>query len=637
VRKSIIPIILLLLITLIAKSQTKTTKDLTRDYGVIDTADLKMSTCDFEKDANAMVLFDKAVAHYDFSSVRMERHKRIKILNEKGNDETNIRIEYQGVENDEFITDIEAETINLENNKITYTPVDKKLIYNQKVDKQLKAIVFTFPNVHPGSIIEYRYKWMTPYPYNYPDWFFQTKIPCRYSEFDASFIEDYAFSLFKKVYQPMLKDTFMVRNKPKGKRFIWSMKNIKSYQEEPLMDYPEDYFQCVISRIEHPGRTWIKIADWLLNAEDFGPELDKTLNNEKGIIDKINTLKTDQEKIAYVFDTVRNVMTWDKINRCYCIDGIRKAWDKKTGNSTEINLILYHFLKIANVDAYLLELKTKNLGKIEIEYPSFTQINKTAILCKVDSIKYVLDATNKLNSYNIVPLDLAGLDVLCIEAISKKYSFLKLQPEKSVETTLTEGSIGADGKVTGKTNISSSSYSKVKFKEEYYKLGQKNYVEAIEKEYSGLKIDSLKIQNMASDTLPLNQSFSFNYNLTDPDGEYIYFSPNLLTGFSLNPFLSDTRISNIDFKAQFAYSINGRYKIPKGYKIDVLPKSLGMLMPDKSIIFKRVFGTQDDLLLVNFVIDFRKSMFSKDEYPNLSDFYKKMFEFLNEQIVLKKI
>ncbi len=41
----------------------------------------------------------------------------------------------------------------------------------------------------------------------------------------------------------------------------------------------------------------------------------------------------------------KKAMKWNKVDSWYCIDGVRKAWDKKTGNSTEIGLILYHFSK----------------------------------------------------------------------------------------------------------------------------------------------------------------------------------------------------------------------------------------------------------------------------------------------------
>src|SRR5258707_5241525 len=100
--------------TLFAKAQTSPSNPTIMPFGVIDTADLRMTSCDFEKDANAMVLFELGLATYKYDEIIMERHKRIKIFNEKGKDEANIRIEFFGAHRDEIITDVEAETINLD-------------------------------------------------------------------------------------------------------------------------------------------------------------------------------------------------------------------------------------------------------------------------------------------------------------------------------------------------------------------------------------------------------------------------------------------------------------------------------------------------------------------------------------------
>ena len=609
----------------------------TEPYGKIDTGDLKITFCDFEKDANAMVLFDRAIVTYKFSSVIMERHKRIKIFNDKGKDVANIRIEYAGVNHDEEITDIEAETINLNGKSIEYTIIDPKLIYTEAVDKETKAIIFTFPNVKSGSVIEFKYKRSTPYGYNYPDWFFQTSIPSRYSEFDASFINDYKFSLFTKIYQPLVKDTAMLRTDPKGTRHLWAMANIKTYKEEPFMDYPGDYLQCILTRIEHKGRTWIQAGGSMLDDADFGNEIKKSISKEEGIISKANSLKTDEEKIAYIFDTVKSAMKWNKTDRWYCVDGIRKAWDKKTGNSTEINLILYHLLATANIDTYLLAVRTRDFGKLDIAYPTLTQFNKTIVFCKVDSTKkYVLDASDKLNTYDTVPLDLIGLYALSIEAVSRKYDMLTLKPGNTREVTLINGSINADGKLEGTTQISSSTYSRKKYIERYNELGEKKYTDELQKDNEGLKIASIKIENIQNDTLPLNQTFDFTYKLTDPDGDYMYFNTNLFTGLRTNPFLNETRVSNIDFGCLYNYSINGRYKLPPGYKTDALPKSVSMQMPDKCIAFKRFVAEQDGIIIIHYTIDYKRSLFSKDEYPALRDFFKKMFDMLNEPVVLKK-
>ena len=76
--------------------------------------------------------------------------------------------------------------------------------------------------------------------------------------------------------------------------------------------------------------------------------------------------------------------------------------------------------------------------------------------------------------------------------------------------------------------------------------------------------------------------------------------------------------------------------MPAGYKADALPKSVTIVMPDKSIIFKRLVAEQDGAILVRYTINYNKAEYSKEDYPDFYAFFKKMNEMLNEQIVLKK-
>jgi hypothetical protein len=96
----------------------------TQPYGKIDIADLELKECDFEKDANAEVLFDKGT----FTSSGFERHVRIKIFNDFGKQVASFRL--PGGDSKA----IDAETFNLVNGKIEITPIDKKLIYIEKTN-----------------------------------------------------------------------------------------------------------------------------------------------------------------------------------------------------------------------------------------------------------------------------------------------------------------------------------------------------------------------------------------------------------------------------------------------------------------------------------------------------------------------
>ena len=609
----------------------------TQPYGIIDTADLKMTTCDFEMDANAMVLFDYAVVTNEDYTIKMQRHKRIKIFNNNAKDIANIRIEFEGSDNDERITDVEAETINLNNNTIEYTDVDKKLIYTEHTDKNTKAIVFTFPNVKPGSVLEFVYKWTTGNSHNYPDWIFQSSIPCRYSEFDATFANAPRFSCYRKVLQPLFRDSTLKLDEKRAEKHIWALKNVPSFNMEPYMDYPEDYLQRIVITGWAKYFTWAFLSGSILADENVGEQLDKNLENEDKIITKAKALKTTDQRISYIFDTVKNTMKWNKLDYDFAIDGVKKCWDKKTGNSTEINLILFDLLKKANVNCSLLVLCTRNHGKIDPQFPGVSHVNRTVIYYPVDSARYyVLDASNPYNNYNSIPPDLIDLNALLIDPSSKNFSIKLIKNEPAREVIIINGSIGADGRLLGNTRISCPANNREKYLRPYNEQGEKKYIEQLQDKFTGLKITDLKVENLAIDTLPFEQTFEFKYNLTAPDGNYLYFNPNSFSVFEKNPFLSDTRISAIELGRLNTYLINGRYTIPPGYKIDVLPKYVTMSMPDRAITFTRFTAQQEGVMVINFTIKYNRSLFSKEEYPSIRDFYKKMYELLNEPIVLKK-
>jgi hypothetical protein len=95
-------------------------------------------------------------------------------------------------------------------------------------------------------------------------------------------------------------------------------------------------------------------------------------------------------------------------------------------------------------------------------------------------------------------------------------------------------------------------------------------------------------------------------------------------------------MTDIDFGYLQNYSINAIYKMPAGYKSDALPKSVTIVMPDKSVSFKRFVGEQDGSISIRYSITYNKPEYEKENYPDFHEFFKKMHEMLNEQIVLKK-
>ncbi|MBK7558497.1 MAG: hypothetical protein IPI54_09520 [Chitinophagaceae bacterium] len=61
-----------------------------------------------------------------------------------------------------------------------------------------------------------------------------------------------------------------------------------------------------------------------------------------------------------------------------------------------------------------------------------------------------------------------------------------------------------------------------------------------------------------------------------------------------------------------------------------------MSTADNSIIFSRSVKVDGNLLNVRMTLDFKRTFYTADAYPDFKEFYKKMFDKLNEQVVIKK-
>jgi len=644
--------------TLFAEAQTPVVPS-AQQYGKIDASDLEMKACDFEKDANAMVLFRTGDIYYDQAfNIVGKYHKRIKIFNDNAKDVANIRIEFDGGNRLETLSGIQAQTVNLVDGKIEITKLDKKLIYLQHVDKVRDVYVFTMPNVKAGSVIEYQYEWGTNAFYNFPNWYFQEKLPVRYSELTTEIPELFYFKAQTRTRVPFVKRASSTSSKTMGsgstvtsyncEKELKALANIPSLRDEPYMSSDVDNLQSIIFQltsinlldgVEHSfNDTWAKIGGTLADDEDFGGQLKRKLTNEDAIITKASAIKSLDEKIAYVFNEVRNTMKWNESDRWYTNDGTSKAWDNKSGNSAEINLIVYHLLKKSGVKAYPMIVSTRDNGKVNPFYPALYQFNRAVVYIPVDSTKkYILDATGKYNTYNEIPDNLLNSSGLYIDKEEKVFNILFLQRTAPVrQVVLINGEIKPTGKMSGTAQLSSFSYNRINAIKKYKTDGEKKYIDYLRENDNNLKISSVKFDAMEIDTLPLTQNINFDLDLTGSDENYIYFNPNLFTRLHTNIFLSEERSSDIDFGYPDSYSINGIYKLPAGYKIDAQPKNVSMSMPDKGITFRRVVAEQDGSLVIRYIIQFNKSIYFKENYGDFHDFFKKMHEMLNEQIVLKK-
>jgi hypothetical protein len=150
-----------------------------------------------------------------------------------------------------------------------------------------------------------------------------------------------------------------------------------------------------------------------------------------------------------------------------------------------------------------------------------------------------------------------------------------------------------------------------------------------------MKVKNLDVSNAEDDNQPLEQKLDFSLPLSS-SGEYRYFTLNLFQGLEKNPFIADKRSTDIEFNYPKSYTILGKISIPEGYEFEELPKNVKMIMPDTSIVLQRLIQPGQGSIDFKITLDFKSSYYLASTYPIFHEFYKQLFNKLNEQIVIKK-
>lgn len=616
-------------------------------FGKLDPSELTQVECIYDKDAEAEVLLDYADMAYIASSslvtTEVQYRVRIKILKEKGLDRANITIPYYHEGNDEQISRLEAVTYNRDaSGAVVSTKLEKNGIYDKKVNKRWSEIVFSMPNVKVGSVIEYKYKKISK-GFNLSNWYFQRDIPVRYSCYNVALPTYLRFAESARVYLPV---EVKKEDGATKKYQSYVMRNIPALRVEPYMSTPKDYLQKLEFRlmaIDIPGEpvrnmtsSWRAVGKALLEDEDFGSVIKKNIHLPEEVAQKLKGLTDKQQKMVTIHDYVRQNMTWNEKYSIWALDGIRKAWEKKTGNSGEINLILINLLKDAGVEVYPLMVSTRKNGRVNTVNPSLHEFNSVLACVELDGARYVLDGTDKITPFAMIPHDVAFTEGLLVR--SKEDSrWVTLDPAKKAYTVsvFLDGELTTDGFLKGKATVRSYDYCRSD-RIRQWKQGKEKFTEAyFSNAYPSIKIDEVSLKNENIDSLPLEQTVTFNLP-ANSSGDYSYFTTNLFMGLEKNTFIAENRFADIDFGYNQSYSFVGRFTIPEGYQVEELPKNVRMIMPDTSISMLRMYDSNPTQVGIRLNLDFKRPVYSVEEYELFHEFYKLLYAALNEQIVLRR-
>lgn len=632
-------------------------------YGQVDKADLEMMDCAFDKGADAMVLIDYGSMYYDRGTVGFsvfktvyERRTRIKILKEKGIAQANIEISFYTHNNEEKVFKFNANTYNLdESGKVVTSEVKKSSIYTKRIDKNYSKMIAAFPDVKVGSIIEYSYT-IERENYNLRNWYFQGRLPVRYSEYQIKIPQIFRFSVQPTIFDPIEDKQEVIQEsismdegfmETKVLKSNYIMRNLPGIKNEPYMGSPKDYMQRLEfqmtqiyyseSNIIDLSVKWSDVIKNKLNKdEDFGLQLEKEVTGARPLIAEAKQIFDEEARMKFIYNTLRKSLKWNgNEDYIYTDNGIINTWEAKTGNVADINLLLIRLLNDGGINASPILLSTREHGLVTPRYPYLSQFNSVMAYVIIKDKTFVLDATDKVINPKLIPEKVVNTSGFIPEGENGKWKEILSGKSKYKVMAAIQGEIDEAGNMKGNGLVNCYDYARAKRVQEWMEDNQGFKNDYFITAYPALRIEEIEINNTLADSLPLEQKIKFN-TVLNSSGEYRYFNINLFSDLEKNPFIAGTRASDIDFGVTREYTIFGNYTIPAGYVFDGIPENISMITPDNSIHFSRAVQVESNLLNVRMTVEFKRTFYMADTYPEFKEFYKKLFDKLNEQVVIKK-
>jgi len=616
-------------------------------FAQISDKEIQLKECSFDTDADVVVLLDEAHSDYDDRyQLLTRRHIRLKILKEKGVADANISLQFYSKDDFEYITEIKAVTINAgAGGEVSTNAVDRKSIFTRKINDRVGEVSFSFPAVKVGSILEYEYLSTMKHYGGLQDWYFQETRPVITSRYNLVIVPNTEF-----IYQVWKKPDLQVTVTPKESTnsVYFEMNNIPGLRNEPYIDSRRDYLQKVVFQLSAYGKgngfggnkymtSWDEVARELRVYDGFGSVIGKTIPGTDEFINSVKASPNAMVKMKTVYDFVRSNMGWNGVYSRFAFDGLKSPWQKKTGNSGEINFILLNLLMESGLEVYPSLVSERWHGRINTEYPFIDQFNSVVACVKINGKNYYLDATKKFTPAHIIPYELLNTTAFVLKG--KKGELVNILNDSLgyKEIVFNKLKVLEDGSIEGDTKVSSIEYARTEKREEYTEKQPGFLRNLVKDEKIQVEIKKATASNEANDSLPFEQDYHF-ISRAGAAGEYLLIPVNLFSGFTYNPFLSQNRFSNINFGYKRSITILTDIVLPAGMVPEELPKSMRLTNEEKDIVMTRStdYNENDHLIRAMIKIEFSRSLYQADEYEVLQLFYKKMFEYMDEQVLLRK-
>lgn len=623
-------------------------------FGDIKIEDLENKPYKPDPGADAIIISDKGIASLNYDGnfyIELVRDVKIRIVNSKGFDYANIELPFSA--NDKIFS-VRASTFNKKDGQITETVIPKKSFITDNSSRYRKTLKFNFPDVHEGSVIEYSYTVrMEDYAlYILVPWEFQSDIPVVSSILTVVYPEYFTYKSIISGSSGSV-NTALETSQDffASKRVVihvntWYVSDMPAFLDEPFIKSREEHLTKInfeLASTNFPGSSYEEITpsystltEKLLERTDFGRALESTLFLKKKALELTQGLTDDLSKLKKIHEYVSEFMLWNGVEDYSTSGSLRTTYYKEKGNSADINFILISMLRAVNVKADPLILSTRSNGSINQYSAMIQQFNYVVAYVNAGNKYYLVDATDPLRPFNVLPFDcLNGVGRLIIEFNSE---FIDLKNnEKDASSTTVDLYIDDIGNIEGELKSRYSDYNAYAVRKLIKLEGEDGYLDLMKDAATEVKITGFKLQNIDLRDSDVIETVRIKvFDGTQIAGDKIIFNPFLSPVAEKNSFYQETRNFPIDFGTPIEEKLVLNIRIPDGFSYYETPANVNLNLGNRDGSYSFTCIKNGNNLIINSILKINKTTFQPSEYLAIQDFYSKVLKKQAEMIVLKK-
>ncbi len=652
--KKVLPLLLLL---------TTQLSILAQDYkfGKVSKEELEEKFHPLDSTADAAYLFKKRRTYYDYISnngfqLVTEFHERIKVYNKEGFDMATKEVVYYKPESgeSESVSSIKGYTFNLNGNKIDKEKLSVKSIFTENISKFRSVKKISMPKVKEGSIIELRYKVYSPYVQSISDLKLQYHIPVKKLDYSVEIPEYYIFKKNTIGYYPVkqintskngkIGDTnykievtsFEEENIPALKNDEPFVSSVKNYRSGMKFELTQTNFISIGGDFKSFSNSWEQVAKQIYKSSSFGGELSKSSYYKDDLNKILAESKTEVDKLLNIFNFVKQRVKWNEYFGIYSDKGVRKAFKDRVGNVADINLMLTSMLRTSGLNADPVLVSTRANGVPF--FPTIDGFNYVVSVVELSSGGLILlDATEQYSTPNILPRRALNWNGRRITKDGNS-SWVKLATTKhATEDNNLMVNIYDDLMVNGLYRTKFSNLSALTYRKNHNHLTEEAVITGLE-EKTNVEIEDFKILNEKNIYKTPTRTIKFNSDgLIESINGKLYIEPLLFLTERRNPFKLEERKFPVDFTTPWKVKNVVSIKIPEGYKVETVPESFAIGLPDNLGVFKYQIQESSGKISTISSMQFNTAIVAPQYYESLKKFYGDLVKKQSEKIVLIKI